>query len=99
MSKLKYPNLFSPIKIGKQYFKNRIFAAPTGWIDLDKGGMYNKEAAYYYGRKAMGGAAAVTLGECNVDGELGTGFGYRPNAVGGMGKITGKNGRGDNNFF
>ncbi len=76
MSKLKYPNLFSPIKIGKQYFKNRIFAAPTGWIDLDKGGMYNKEAAYYYGRKAMGGAAAVTLGECNVDGELGTGFGY-----------------------
>ncbi len=75
MSKLKYPHLFSPIKIGNQYFKNRIFAAPTGWIDLDKGGMYNKDAAYYYGRKAMGGAAAVTLGECNVDSE-GTGFGY-----------------------
>ena len=76
MSNLKYPHLFSPIKIGNQYFKNRLFAAPTGWIDLDKGGMYNKDAAYYYGRKAMGGAAAVTLGECNVDGEQGTGFGY-----------------------
>ena len=75
MSQCKYPLLFSPIKIGNQVFKNRLFAAPTGWIDLDKGGMYNKEAAYYYGRKAMGGAAAVTLGECNVD-EEGTGFGY-----------------------
>lgn len=76
MSNLKYPHLFSPIKIGNQYFKNRLFASPTGWIDLDKGGKYNKDAAYYYARKAMGGAAAVTLGECNVDGEQGTGFGY-----------------------
>ena len=74
MSKLKYPNLFSPIKIGKQYFKNRIFAAPTGWIDLDKGGMYNKEAAYYYGRKAMGAVdnARDTLAEL---------LGAKPNEV------------------
>ena len=76
MFMLKYPNLFSPIKVAGQVFKNRIFAAPTGWIDLDKDGMYPPDAALYYARKAMGGAASVTLGECGVDGELGVGYGY-----------------------
>ncbi len=76
MNGLKYPHLFEPIRIGKQYFRNRLFAAPTGWIDLDKEGMYPKDAALYYARKAMGGAAAVTLGENNVDYDYGTGFGY-----------------------
>ena len=42
--------------------------------------MYPKDAALYYARKAMGGAAAVTLGENNVDYDYGTGFGGRPEA-------------------
>ena len=75
MNALKYPHLYSPIRIGNQVFRNRIFAAPTGWIELDKGGKYNRDAAYYYGRKAKGGAAAVTLGECNIM-TSGAGFGY-----------------------
>jgi len=73
---LKYPNLFRPIKVAGQVFKNRLFAAPTGWIDLDKDGMYPPEAALYYGRKAKGGAASVALGECGVDSDFGAGYGY-----------------------
>ncbi len=76
MCELKYPNLFSPIKVAGQVFKNRIFAAPTGYIDMDKDGMYPPDAALYYARKAMGGAASVALGECGVDAELGVGYGY-----------------------
>ena len=76
MFELKYPHLFTPIKVAGQVFRNRIFAAPTGFIDMDKDGMYPPDAALYYARKAMGGAASVTLGECGVDGEYGIGYGY-----------------------
>ena len=73
---LKYPTLFSPIQIAGQVFKNRIFGAPTGFVDQDKDGMLPPEAALYYARKAMGGAASVTVGGCSVDSELGLGQGY-----------------------
>ncbi len=73
---LKYPHLFSPIQIAGQPFKNRIFGAPTGFVDQDKDGMLPPEAALYYARKAMGGAASVTVGGCAVDSELGLGQGY-----------------------
>ncbi len=73
---LKYPNLFSPIRIGGQYFGNRIFSAPSAFMDQDKEGMLPPEAAMYYGRKARGGAASVTVGGCLVDSEFGVGQGY-----------------------
>lgn len=76
MFELKYPNLFCPVKIAGQVFKNRIFAAPVGWIDLDKDGRYPPDAALHFARKAIGGAASVTLGECGVDSELGVSYGY-----------------------
>ena len=57
-------------------FRNRIFAAPTGYQDMDKEGILPPEAAFYYERKAMGGAACVAVGECNVDGKFGTGSPY-----------------------
>ena len=57
-------------------FKNRIFAAPTGYQDMDRYGVIPPEAAYYYGRKAEGGAACVTVGECNVDSKFGVGATY-----------------------
>ncbi len=73
---IKYPHLFQPIEIAGTLFKNRIFAAPTGYQDMDRTGILNDAAALYYGRKAQGGAAAVTLGECVVDSELGRGAQY-----------------------
>ena len=73
MYKLKYPNLFSPIVLGKQFFRNRIFASPTGYQNVNGDGFLNEGAAAYYGRKAMGGAASVATFEGIVDGELGKG--------------------------
>lgn len=66
MDQFKYPKLFTPIQLGGTWFRNRIFAAPTGFQDNDRFGTMPAEAAYYYERKAMGGAASVAVGECVV---------------------------------
>jgi 2,4-dienoyl-CoA reductase-like NADH-dependent reductase (Old Yellow Enzyme family) len=76
MKTFKYPNLFTPITLRGTLFRNRIFASPTGYQDMDREGIVPPEAAFYYERKAMGGAACVAVGECNVDGRLGTGAAY-----------------------
>jgi 2,4-dienoyl-CoA reductase-like NADH-dependent reductase (Old Yellow Enzyme family)/thioredoxin reductase len=91
-SKFKY--LFEPIKLGGTLFRNRIFAAPTGYQDLSKEGYLPTEAAYYYGRKAGGGAASVAVGECVVDSAFGKGAQYHicmddPFARNGLCKVTG----------
>ena len=72
MPEFKYPNLFKPIILRNTMFKNRIFAAPTGYKFTDRHGTIHNEAAFYYERKAKGGAACVTMGECNVDAKYGT---------------------------
>jgi 2,4-dienoyl-CoA reductase-like NADH-dependent reductase (Old Yellow Enzyme family)/thioredoxin reductase len=78
-NRLKYPHLFRPIRLGGALFRNRIFASPTGFIDMELYGegrnLLPPEAAYYYERKAAGGAAAVTVGEMMVDSEIGS-FSY-----------------------
>jgi hypothetical protein len=62
MTAFKYPNLFKPIRLGNTLFSNRLFAAPTGCLDLSHGGIPTPAAVAYYERKALGGAAAVTMG-------------------------------------
>lgn len=64
---LMYPNLFSPMKIGGAVFRNRIIASATGHLDLRADHSFTEDFLLYYERKAMGGAAAVTIGECHVD--------------------------------
>ena len=71
MNEFKYPNLFKPIILGGTIFRNRIFASPTGYLDNGRFGDMPPEAALYYERKAKGGAAAVTVGECKVDAKYG----------------------------
>lgn len=93
MSEFKYPNLFTPIIVRGTMFRNRIFAAPTGYQDMDREGILPPEAAFYYERKAMGGAACVAVGECNVDGKFGVGGTYAihlddPHAQHGLYRIT-----------
>lgn len=73
MKNCKYPHLFSPIVLGNTLFRNRIFASPTGYQNLNGDGYLNEGAAAYYERKARGGAASVTSFEGIVDGELGRG--------------------------
>ena len=64
---LKYPNLFSPIKVGNVVFRNRIFASPTGWVDIKDDHTLGDNAITYYVEKAKGGAGSVCVGECQVD--------------------------------
>ncbi len=64
---LKYPHLFSPIKVGNVVFRNRIFASPTGWVDIKSDCTLGDNAIDYYAEKAKGGAASVCIGECQVD--------------------------------
>jgi len=73
MHKCKYPNLFSPIVLGNTLFRNRLFASPTGYQNINGDGFLNEGAGAYYGRKAMGGAASVATFEGIVDGEFGKG--------------------------
>ena len=73
MDELKYPHLFSPIKLGDRLFRNRIFAAPTGYQNINQDGLINEGATAYYERKAMGGAASVASFEGIVDGTYGKG--------------------------
>ncbi|MCL1848460.1 MAG: NAD(P)/FAD-dependent oxidoreductase [Clostridiales bacterium] len=63
---LAYPHLFSPVKVGNVLFRNRILASATGYIETN-GKALPDSALNYYARKAMGGAAAVVVGECQVD--------------------------------
>ncbi len=73
MENFKYPHLFEPIRLGSQLFRNRLFASPTGFQDVDGSGVLPPEAAAYYERKAIGGAACVASCECIVDSEYGLG--------------------------
>jgi hypothetical protein len=62
MQEQKYPHLFSPIILGNTFFRNRIFASPTG--HLNHYGQYlNGGAAAYYGRKAREISSAGVLCE------------------------------------
>ncbi|MDR0904866.1 MAG: NAD(P)/FAD-dependent oxidoreductase [Oscillospiraceae bacterium] len=70
---MKYPHLFSPIRLGNTLFRNRIFGAPTGYQMLTAEGYPTDAATAYYSRKAQGGAASVAIGECLVDSHYGKG--------------------------
>ena len=71
MSSFKYKHVFEPIALAGTIFRNRIFAAPTGHRITTEDSYERSGAAYYYGRKAMGGAASVSTGELAVDGKYG----------------------------
>jgi 2,4-dienoyl-CoA reductase-like NADH-dependent reductase (Old Yellow Enzyme family)/thioredoxin reductase len=62
----KYPNLFSPLKLGNLTLRNRIEAAPTNARNLTPEGYLTQDSIAWYEMKAAGGAAVVTLGESFV---------------------------------
>lgn len=67
MFKMKYPNLFKPLKLGSVTLRNRIMSAPQGFLHLDAESLPTQAAAAFYEEKARGGAAVVTVGEGYVD--------------------------------
>ena len=62
----KYPNLTSPIKLGKVTFRNRIFSAPMGATDITADCCPGPRTQGFYELRAKGGAAAVTVSELVV---------------------------------
>jgi 2,4-dienoyl-CoA reductase-like NADH-dependent reductase (Old Yellow Enzyme family)/thioredoxin reductase len=64
---LKFPKLFEPVKVGGVIFRNRIFGSPTGSMDFNSDHTPTEDWIAYYERKAMGGAATVTVGECHIN--------------------------------
>lgn len=62
----KYPNLSSPITIGRTMFRNRMFSAPMGGTDITNDGCIGPKSTAFYELRARGGAAAVTVSECMV---------------------------------
>ena len=62
-----FPHLLSPIKIGNVMFKNRMFGAPMNSAEIDYDGQPTVSGIMYFERKAMGGAAAITVSEVDVD--------------------------------
>jgi 2,4-dienoyl-CoA reductase-like NADH-dependent reductase (Old Yellow Enzyme family)/thioredoxin reductase len=71
MDNTQYGHLFAPITLGNTLFRNRIFASPTGCLGVDDFGAPTPEGIAFYERKAAGGAAAVTIGDCIVDSRTG----------------------------
>ena len=63
---MKYPHLFTPVEIGGMTMKNRIFSAPIGLASIDQFGHFGPDEAAFFGLRAEGGAAVVTLGESIV---------------------------------
>ncbi len=64
--KRKFPNLSSPITIGRTTFRNRIFSAPMGGTDITNDGCIGPKSTAFYELRGKGGAAAVTVSECMV---------------------------------
>jgi 2,4-dienoyl-CoA reductase-like NADH-dependent reductase (Old Yellow Enzyme family)/thioredoxin reductase len=62
----KYKNLCKPIKIGNQFFKNRMFSAPMGGTDITKDCTIGPKTTAFYELRAKGGAASVTVSELVV---------------------------------
>ncbi|MFC1945987.1 FAD-dependent oxidoreductase [Chloroflexota bacterium] len=64
-----YPNLFSPINVGKITFKNRLVSAPNMMSNITPAGYPTDYMIGYYEAKAKGGCAQVTVGDTPIDEE------------------------------
>lgn len=62
----KFPNLSSPITIGRVRFRNRMFSAPMGGTDITNDGCIGPKSTAFYELRSKGGAGAVTVSECMV---------------------------------
>lgn len=66
MKEEKYPNLTSPIQLGKVIFRNRMFSAPMGATDITSECSPGPRTQGFYELRAKGGAASVTVSELVV---------------------------------
>ncbi|MEL7656521.1 MAG: hypothetical protein AAGU75_11510, partial [Bacillota bacterium] len=83
----KYPNLMTPIRVGKHILKNRIIVAPSTLHSASNGELYpTEEAMAFFEERAKSGAGMVTvagvgLGPAADDGMHASWDLYKPNAT------------------
>jgi 2,4-dienoyl-CoA reductase-like NADH-dependent reductase (Old Yellow Enzyme family) len=58
-----YPNLLSPLKVGRTVWRNRIQTGPMSMTELGTGESLSDANIAFYERLARGGSAVVTVGE------------------------------------
>ncbi len=68
---VKYQRLFEPVQLGRQFFKNRIFASPQDYPGLTAERFLTRSATAFYETKAEGGFASVCVGDFIVDSRAG----------------------------
>lgn len=66
MSTVKYPNLFSPMKIGSVEIRNRTLMAPMG-ISVCKDGYVNEQIIRHFAERSRGGIGAILTEVVCVD--------------------------------
>ena len=68
---MKYQELFTPVKIGKVEFKNKLSMAPMGPVGYAGPlGEFNQRLQDYYVERAKGGIGLIITGICSVDTEI-----------------------------
>ena len=83
----KYPNLMTPIRVGKHILKNRIIVAPSTLHSASNGEPYpNEEAMAFFEERAKSGAGMVTVAGVGLepvsdDGMHASWDLYKPNAT------------------
>lgn len=71
-----YPNLLSPIKVGKVTLKNRICVAPMNLREIDHKGGFTPRIIAFNEKLAKGGVALITMGESCVSPTTGSSADY-----------------------
>jgi 2,4-dienoyl-CoA reductase-like NADH-dependent reductase (Old Yellow Enzyme family)/thioredoxin reductase len=66
-----YPNLTSPLNVGRLVWRNRIQTGPMSMTELGPGESLSDANIAFYERLAQGGAAVVTIGESIIPSENG----------------------------
>ncbi len=74
LSSSLYPHVFSPIRIGALTFRNRLGFAPMVCNQCEIDGTVTDAMVDFVGTQAATGAAYVTIGDTQVDDELGGAF-------------------------
>lgn len=64
---MKYPKLFTPLKVGTLLFRNRLLSGPNMMCALNPDGSPTDYMVGYYEEKAKGGVAQVTVGDTPVE--------------------------------
>lgn len=64
---MKYPKLFTPLKVGTLTFRNRLLSGPNMMCALNPDGSPTDYMVGYYAEKAKGGVAQVTVGDTPVE--------------------------------